>query len=109
MSEGLSNEGISNKSISYALSGHDIMRLLKDKTNIISYNDLYNINNIDEILKFGSCVILYNTAENSGHWCCILTHKNKIEFFDPYGILIDDEIKPNFMPLEFIKKFYKKD
>jgi len=95
----------------YALSGYDILRILDNNTNIISYNDLYNIENIDDVLKNGSCVILYNTGDNFGHWCCILTHpeKNKIEFFDPYGILIDDEIRPSFMPLNFIKKFYKKD
>ena len=40
------NRNISKNSIEYALSGNDIMKILDNNTNIIAYNDLYNINNI---------------------------------------------------------------
>lgn len=103
------SEVISNKSISYALSGYDILEMLKGKTNIIMYNELYKIKNIDEVIKYGTCVILYNTSEFRGHWCCLIVNNDRIEFFDPYGILIDDEIKPSFMSKLFIKKYYSRD
>ena len=86
------------------------MHILKNETNIIEYNQLYNVYNIDDVLKNGSCVILYTTKRenglSSGHWCCVVALKNKICFFDPYGYIIDDEIK-NFIDTDFGDNYYK--
>jgi len=103
---------MNKKNINYALSSDDLYKILENKTNIIDYKLLYNINNIDEVIKHGSCIILYTTGNENGvsfgHWCCILTDekKNKIEFFDPYGFLIDTEIK-KFIDTDYGHKNYK--
>ena len=96
----------SQYSLAYPLSSNDIMKILDNNTNVIEYSTLYNINNIDDVLKNGSCVILYKTNINYGHWCCITTNKNKICFFDPYGYLIDSEIK-EFIDNDFGHGYYK--
>jgi hypothetical protein len=75
-----------------SLSNKDIERLCPN-VNIVSYPDLYQFDTLDDLLgKEGACVILYKTSENYGHWCCIIKiNPNLVEFFDPYGIFIDDE------------------
>jgi len=79
----------------YDLSDNDILRITDNKTKIFLYSDLEKVNNIDEILNpYGCCVILYQLEENVGHWICLIKHKNNIiEFFDPYGIKVDQELK----------------
>jgi hypothetical protein len=85
-----------------SLSNTDILKFLDNKTNIVSYPDLKKIKDIDNLLEpFKCCVILYITHpnENYGHWCCLLKRKDitkkhdVIEFFDPYGIIVDKELK----------------
>lgn len=42
------------------------------------------------------------TTNNYGHWCCVMKHNDRIEFFDPYGdALPDDEFK--YIPKQFQK------
>lgn len=83
-------------------SGDDILTVTDNKTKIITYPELYSFKNIDEVLKpFGSVVILYETKPSYGHWVCLLKHGNKIEFFDPYGLFIDDQ-------LDFINQNFRK-
>jgi hypothetical protein len=78
----------------YSLSDADILRITDNKTNIIVYSQLEDINSIDEILTdFGCCVILYQLESNSGHWISLIRKKNTLEFFDPYGMSIDEELK----------------
>lgn len=80
---------------SISLSDEDIKRLLNNNINIITYTDLVNTCNIDDILDpFGACIILYLTQENYGHWTCLHKINNDLlEFFDSYGTIIDDELK----------------
>lgn len=79
----------------YDLSDDDILRITDNRTKIFLYSDLENVNNIDEILNpYGCCVILYQLEQNVGHWICLIRHKNNtLEFFDPYGMYIDEELK----------------
>ena len=79
----------------YELSGDDIMRITDHKTKLILYSDLEQVNNIDEILyQYNCCVILYQLEINVGHYVCLIKHKNNtLEFFDPYGMFIDEELK----------------
>lgn len=75
---------------SVSLSGQEIMKLISNKANLISYDELKNVRNIDEIMKNGACVILYLSEKHYGHWICVFyTGKKSIEFFDPYGVSID--------------------
>lgn len=89
-------------------SGADILNYLDGKTNIISYPEIYRYKSLDELLYPGdSCVILYEYKDHFGHWCCIFKapySPNTVEFFDPYGKIIDTEFK--FVPEDFQKKHY---
>lgn len=79
------------------LSNTDIEQLLKGRTRVIKYQELFNFPNIESVLHpYGNAVILYPGAGEVGHWTCVLyttddRGKKIIEFFDPYGIEIDRE------------------
>jgi hypothetical protein len=83
------------KAENYELSDEDLMRITDNKTKILLYSDLEQVNDIDEILEpYGCCIILYQLEANVGHWCCVMKHNNQtLEFFDPYGLEIDEELK----------------
>src|SRR5271154_6460796 len=83
------------------LSDGDIRRLVDNKANVVMYRNIRLYESIDELLlPHGACVILYETKDHFGHWCCItlrdrLSGKGHkvIEFFDPYGGEIDSQLK----------------
>lgn len=78
----------------FDLSGADIHRITDGKCNIIQYEDLERVNNLDEVLRpHGAVMILYTTRKNFGHWVCLFEKGNKnLEFFDPYGLKMDEEL-----------------
>jgi len=78
----------------YPLSAEDMLRIADGKTNILVYEDLENVNNIDSILApYDASIILYQTAENFGHWITLLkTGENSLEFYDSYGLSVDQEL-----------------
>ena len=77
--------------MNYPLSGSDILKFLKGRTNIVLYSDLINAESIDELLyPYGSCVILYEEIPSVGHWVAITKNGDAIEFFDSYGGYPDD-------------------
>jgi hypothetical protein len=77
--------------LEYPLRGRDIEKIVK-KTNIIEYKTLYNINQLDDLFINDSCVLLYRSSPDTAHWCCLLRNSHGVEFFDPYGELIDSQI-----------------
>lgn len=92
------------------LTGGDILKALKNKIDIVGYQDLQYYNNINELLSpYGAVVVLYPFKANIGHWVCVFYSVNRdgnmaIEFFDPYGLKVDSEFKyidgysgPNYM------------
>lgn len=83
------------RSEDYDLSEDDIMRITDNKTKIFLYSDLEKVDNIDDILEpYGCCVILYQLEANVGHWVCLIRKsKMELEFFDPYGLSIDEELQ----------------
>lgn len=89
--------------MNYSLSNGDINKLLDGKCNIMSYDQLSKYDNIDSAMgKYGALILLYQTKQNYGHWCCVFKRNNNtIEFFDPYGLFPDDE-------LEFVPKNMRK-
>jgi hypothetical protein len=93
-------------SLEYPLKGEDIMTILDGKCGMLEYKDLYHIDNLNEVMKDDALVILYRSSPTSAHWCCVFKNKEGIEFFDPYGLIIDDEIKPEFMTQDFINSYY---
>ena len=76
------------------LSGDDIERITDGKCKIIAYEDLRGFSNIEELLNpHNAVIILYQTKANYGHWVSILKYDNHIEFFDPYGFGVDEELE----------------
>ena len=76
------------------LSGADIERITDGKCRIIAYEDLSGFLNIDQLLQpHNAVIILYQTKKNYGHWVSILKYDNNIEFFDPYGFGVDEELE----------------
>lgn len=77
-----------------AYSGRDILKACDWKTKIVKYSELKKYDSLDELLNpFGCVVLLYETRPNYGHWVCIIRHKDSsVEFYDSYGIFIDDQL-----------------
>lgn len=72
-------------------TANDLYRFLDGKTNILTYEDLYKYYkrgaSLLDLMKDNSLIIMYNTSDRSGHWCCVTYHPDlgRISFFDPYG------------------------
>jgi len=77
------------------LTENDIKRIIDGKALIITYSELEKYNTINELLElYEAAVILYETKKNFGHWVCIFINNNgELEFFDSYGLYIDEELK----------------
>lgn len=77
-----------------ALSLEDLQKM-NPQTNVIVYHDLMNVQNIREVMKEGSVIILLQIerpdAPTVGHWIALLDHIDHIEHFDSYGFDIDEE------------------
>lgn len=80
-----------------AFSSQDIINVCGVR-NILEYGQLRAINSLNELLgRERAAVILFETREHFGHWVCIHQTGNKTaEFFDPYGLEMDEELK--FVP-----------
>lgn len=75
-------------------SNFDILNICDQNTKVIRYSELKKYSNIDDVLKpFDNVVILYESKKNYGHWVCLLKYDKIIEFFDPYGLPIDTQLK----------------
>lgn len=102
------NTNMINKLMKISLNGQQVIDLTGEpKTNLISYADIHKYKSLDDLLgKTQSCIILYETSQNYGHWICVFRYlppnENKIEVFDSYGrYKPDDELK--FIPKQFAK------
>ena len=79
------------------LSNKDILNKLKGRTNVTMYNQLNQVNDIEDVMKDDSVVILFEKQPKNGHWVALIKNFNKkrgrptIEFFDSYGMFPDDE------------------
>lgn len=78
----------------FSLGTDDILRITDGKTNIIAYEDLEQVSNLDNIFKpYGAIIMLYQTAQAFGHWVCLLkTGEKTLEFYDSYGLKPDQEL-----------------
>lgn len=91
-------ETILRKAVKSPLSNEDILSITKNKCRVIKYDELKDVLELDQIFKpHKACVILYETEHNYGHWVCMLKEpgekKGLVEFFDPYGMKPDTELK----------------
>jgi hypothetical protein len=83
------------KSENIDLSGDDILRITDNKCHILTYSDLENVQDLNTLFNpFNAVILLYETKKNFGHWVSLLKiNENTIEFFDPYGLAPDEELK----------------
>jgi hypothetical protein len=90
-----------NKLEEKPLSGSEIQEACNDEIKIMTYKDLLNYNNIDDVFGNEDAVaLLYETQPSYGHWTGLFRHSNynppTIEFFDSYGLFIDEQL--GFVP-----------
>jgi len=80
--------------LSYSFSNQDIKNYLGNDTKIFEYKDLNNYNSIDEILpnEKDFCIILIETKQRSGHWTALMKYSGLLEWFDSYGLDVDEEL-----------------
>ena len=91
-----------------ALNLHEINKISGKNSILITYPELQEYDNIYDIFidyNVDNFVLLYQTGDNYGHWCTVFirpfTNGKEIEFYDPYGEEIDEN-------LNVMKKYYDK-
>lgn len=88
-------ESLKKVSLSDADLEEAFNRLDDGKPPIITYPELQDIQDLDEIFdKSGRVIILYLTESPTiGHWTCIMKKRSGYEFFDPYGNAPDTQFE----------------
>ena len=77
----------------HPLSPDEVHQIAGCSMRLTKYSDIDDYPTIDDLFGEADCVlILYETRQNSGHWCCIINKENVIEFFDSYGLIPDNEL-----------------
>lgn len=91
----MSIDAIVKNSEAYSLSDKEILNLTDGQCKVISYQDLENFENIDEVLEpFGATVILYQQKKTYGHYTVLIKHSNTLlEIFDSLGVGLDKELE----------------
>jgi len=90
----------------YGLNRDEVEKIAGKKINMIRYQDLDDIGDIDELFydntkkiskPIDSCLIHFQTHHNNttirGHWCMLTKNKNNLYFFDSYGNEVDDQLE----------------
>lgn len=93
------------------LSNHDMQALFDDTVNIITYPELAEVKHLDQIWgSSGAVIILYETSESFGHWCCLFKREDgkTIEFFDSLGSPDGPYIGAPDAQLKFIKPHFRR-
>lgn len=70
------------------LSNEDVMSKIKCK--FMPYSAIHHITSITDLLP--TCLLLYQTHPNVGHFCCVFSNHEGINFFDSYGLFPDDQL-----------------
>ena len=78
-----------------SLSNDDLLVLTNNKVNILTYEELEDAKNIDEVLGINeAAIILYQTQSDYGHWVSLFkVNDTTLEFFDSLGWKVDQELK----------------
>lgn len=95
--------------IGISLSDGEILDWIDGKANVLTYSNLENFDDIDDVLgPHNALILLYQTTDPSyGHWVCLFKNGDEINFFDPLGIFPDKEI--DLIPKKMRKVFYDDD
>lgn len=80
----------------------DFSKMLGSDANnkIMKYSDLENKTNLIEVIpeSRGYRIVLIETKQNTGHWCCITRNNKNFVWFDSYGLAPDQEFE--FIPVK---------
>lgn len=89
--------------MAYSLDDSEVRKYAKKlgyDCKVVSYDKIHKYKTLDQLLgKDGCVVILYLTSEHYGHYVLVFKRGKTIEFYDPYGIGVDNEF--TFIPKEF--------
>lgn len=87
--------------MNHYLNPFEVQKIAKRPLKVMKYSDLGDYERLEDIFEPGipGVLLLYETKLNTGHWCMLIKHKDRIEFFDSYAMLPDDQIK--FTPKAF--------
>lgn len=75
------------------LSDSDLRELTPEKCSIFINDELDGMNSLNELFRGANIVyILMPWIENVGigHWVVLTKYRNRVVFFDPYGLYVDD-------------------
>ena len=78
----------------YPLSDSEIQKITGHK--LLIYQELYNYDTLEHLLHMnnGSVIIMYLQTDQYGHYCCLNKISDReVEFFDPYGLFPDKQLK----------------
>ncbi len=68
----------------------DLLNYYNKPCHFVAYEDMYKIKDLKTLLP--RTLILYELQE-VGHFCCVFINKYGLNFYDPLGYRIDDELK----------------
>ncbi len=76
------------------LSGSEVANLVDGQTKIVRYSEICEYSKIEDILyPYNTFILLYEIKPRYGHWVCVILHPNNVlEFFDPYGYSVDEQL-----------------
>jgi len=79
------------------LSGEDLLRMTNHETKVMRYEELKHYDSLESVLQpHGSVILLYQTAEDFGHYSTLIDRGNRrLEFYDSYGFKPDEGLNHN--------------
>ena len=89
------NASITKELVADPLDDKELRAVLGNHAKIVPYHKLSEYSSIDELLPKpkDAVVLLYENRPMDGHWVAITKNKGEISFFDPYGEVIDKQLK----------------
>ena len=94
----MSNTNDLSKELAYMVSNTDFCKMLGESATekVIKYSDLEKYNDINQVIpeSKGYRIILVETKNSTGHYCCLLKYNDRIfEWYDSYGMKPDQEFE----------------
>lgn len=76
-------------------SSEDVRKIAGEPVRVEVYPDITRLRHIEQLVGADKpTILLYSQTPTYGHWVALLRYANTVEFFDPYGGMVDT-------PLEF--------
>ena len=77
------------------LDDKELRAVIGKHAKIVPYHELSKYQTIDQLLplKKDAVVLLYENRPMDGHWTSLTKNNGEISFFDPYGEVIDKQLK----------------